>query len=328
MPEDAAMSTATVDAERRLRELEDTVRATLNLLEDFDEEKSKLSMLNRAMVNLLEDVNDEREELDSTQRALLNILEDVEFERARAEHARALLEAANQSLRQQSAQLKALASELTMAEQRERQRLAQTLHDGLQQTLVGAKIRLEMVAISKDPDVWGEVARIGELIAESIRTSRLLTTELSPPILYAGGLVPALEDLVRWMRDRHRLIVNLNILGPVQNPEQALAVTLYQATRELLFNVVKHAQVGTASVEATEVEDQIQITVSDDGIGFDPSSLGAKGFRRGGFGLFSIRERLGLLGGTLQVQSAPGQGCRFTMRAPVSPAGKIDADGQ
>ena len=164
---------------------------------------------------------------------------------------------------------------------------------------------------------------MSELIAESIKTSRLLTTELSPPVLYAGGLVPALEELVRWMRDRHRLIVSLSVRSPIENPEQALAVMLYQATRELLFNVVKHAHVETASVDVRQVEDQIQIVVTDAGIGFDTSNLGRVGVTRGGFGLFSIRERLDLLGGTLRdpERSRPWGRCSRSLCRSRRPGG-------
>ena len=280
----------------RLRALEDTLRATLNLLEDMHEE---------------------RHELEVTQRALLNILDDVEVERTRVEAARLKLETANQSLWARSQQLAALASELTVAELRERRRLAQTLHDGLQQTLISVKMRLEMVLRQKDSSAWAEIARAAELVAEAIKASRLLTTDLSPRVLYESGLVPAFKSLVHWMWERHQLRVDLRVRGQVQQPEHATAALLYQATRELLVNVVKHAEVKAAAVEVQQHGHTIHITVSDDGLGFDPSSLRTEDGSYRGLGLFSIRERLDLLGGTMRIDSARGSGSRVTMTAPL-----------
>ena len=301
-------------------------RAMINLLEDFDEERNASEAVQKATLNLLEDMNEERNTLDNTQRALLNMLEDVEVERVNSNRANSALESANEVLRERSRQLRALASELTLAEQRERQRLAQVLHDGLQQTLVGAKLRLEMLGRVGDSDMQRDVTVAGDLIAESIRTSRQLTAELNPPILYEGGLAPALESLARWMRERHGLLVELKIRDRIEHPAQEMTVLLYQATRELLFNVVKHAGVKHAILEAKDEGDDLVISVADDGSGFEPSTLRAEGGTDGGFGLVSIRERLALLGGTLEIQSAPNQGCRFTLVAPrASGQASLDA---
>ena len=214
-------------------------------------------------------------------------------------------------------QLRALASELTLAEQRERQRLAQLLHDGLQQLLVGARFRMGTLERAKDPRVRHVAGEVDALLAESIESSRSLTYELCPPILRQGGLVVALEWLVHWMRDKHGLTVHLKTKGDVAPAAEDATILLFQATRELLFNVVKHSGVKTARVELFSEGKDIQILIADAGAGFDSDRIRTAGGSVGGFGLLGLSERLALVGGRLEIDSAPGHGSRFTLVAPI-----------
>jgi PAS domain S-box-containing protein len=253
---------------------------------------------------------------------LARTIETLEEEVAR----RTLAEA---SLRKRSDQLRALASELTLAEQRERQRLAHVLHDGLQQLLVGARFRLAVIERSGSKAAQRLAAEVNDLLLESIETSRSLTAELSPPILMEGGLVPALEWLAHWQEKKHGLAMSLQAHGDIGAMEEDLTVFLFQATRELLFNVVKHAGVKTARVQVARLGDHVQLIVADEGVGFEPAKLKAEGGSSGGFGLFSIQERLTMLGGRMEIASAPGQGSRFTLVAPLASAARsLPADGQ
>ena len=122
--------------------------------------------------------------------------------------------------------------------------------------------------------------------------------------------------------------MNLEAQGPEASVAQDVSIMLFHATRELLFNVVKHAGVKSARVEVILRDGEIRIEVADEGAGFDPAELRAGEGVSGKFGLFSIRERLGLLGGRLEIESAPGQGSRFTLIAPLdaNPPGEAEAD--
>ncbi len=233
---------------------------------------------------------------------------------------------AEQRLLDRSEQLRLLSSELTLAEQRERQRLAQILHDGLQQILVGAKFRLALMQRPTGKNLQQVTAELDDLIDEAIETSRSLTAELSPPSLHDFGLLPALEWLARWMHDKHGLTLDMKADAQAEPVAEDVKVLLFQATRELLFNAVKHAGVKTAQVQLTRRDDRILIVVSDEGIGFDPTRVRAVGGSTGGFGLFSIRERIHLLGGEMVIDSAPGKGTRITLTAPSPAAG--DAAGR
>ncbi|MFA6112163.1 MAG: response regulator, partial [Candidatus Latescibacterota bacterium] len=215
-------------------------------------------------------------------------------------------------------QLAKLASELTLAEQRERRRLAQVLHDHLQQLLVGARFGLEVIARRVDEQQRAGIAQVQGLLEESILASRSLTVELSPPILHEGGLGAGLEWLVRWMKEKHGLVVELAIDKQAETDREDVKVLLFQATRELLFNIVKHAGVTHAQVTATMENGHLRVVVGDEGVGFDPEMVwGRSSQMTTGFGLFSIRERLGLLGGRMEITSAPRQGSRVVLLAPV-----------
>jgi PAS domain S-box-containing protein len=225
-----------------------------------------------------------------------------------------------------SEQLRQLASELTLAEQRERQRLAQVLHDGLQQILVGAKYRLALLGRSSDSKQT--VSEVAGIIDDAIETSRSLTAELSPPILHQSGLLAALEWLVRWMRDKHGLSVALTAGEKIQLPQGESDVFLFQAIKELLFNVIKHAGVKAAHIHVAQSEGWFQIAVEDKGSGFDQSQLRVAGGKSGGFGLFNLSERLSMLGGHMTINSFPGGGSRILLAVPiaVSMAGSADTN--
>ncbi len=217
-----------------------------------------------------------------------------------------------------ASQLRALAGELTMAEQRERNRLARVLHDGLQQHLAAAKLHLGgLVAHGADVDLHQRVAEVEDLLSEAIHMSRSLSAELSPPILRQGGLHAALKWLALWMKDKHGLTVHLSIAAGYPEPAEDVKVLLFESIRELLFNAAKHAQTPVAYVALHGTAHALIITVSDNGVGFDPGSRKSSGDSGvAGFGLFSIRERLVLVGGELKIESTPGKGSRFTLSVP------------
>ncbi len=231
------------------------------------------------------------------------------------------LRAANDQLNARAGQLRALASELTLVEQRERQRMAKLLHDHLQQLLVGAKFRVTILGRAGDDVVKQAVTEIEELLGEAIGASRSLTAELSPPILHDEGLSTGLEWLARWMADKHGLFVDLAMEKEIPRLVEHAKILLFESVRELLFNAVKHAHVHSVRVSVRQIHGtMLQITVSDDGPGFDPSKLKMAGEIGGGFGLFSIRERLDLIGGRMDIISSPGNGSRFVLVAPLGSA--------
>jgi PAS domain S-box-containing protein len=221
-------------------------------------------------------------------------------------------------LSQRASQLQALTAELAIAEDRERQQLGQVLHDGLQQLLVAAQMRVRLLERAKDLAMVRKGCReLMALLAQALASSRSLTAELSPAVLHHAGLLPALEWLATWMRETHHLAVECTTHEAVSVEDEAMKVLLFQSVRELLFNVVKHAKVDRARLDIGVGNGAVQIVVADAGVGIDPTQLRPVG--AGGLGLVSIRQRLEYLGGNLEIVSAPGQGSRFTLRVPIQP---------
>ncbi|MCG3179647.1 MAG: hypothetical protein BIFFINMI_01988 [Phycisphaerae bacterium] len=230
--------------------------------------------------------------------------------------------AAERQIEQYQSQLRTLASELLLAEERERRELAADLHDGLGQTLTLAAIRLAELGRTADPASADALSQVRDLIDQANRAARSLTFQISPPVLHDLGLAAALEWLGEDLQARHGLEVVLEEEGRRFPMDDSTRVIIYRSVRELLTNVIKHAGAGEARVALAREGNTLRITVEDDGRGFDPAAMfedrSQPDRRRGRFGLFSIRERLNQLGGSVQIDTSPGRGTTVTLRAPLS----------
>ena len=227
-----------------------------------------------------------------------------------------------QELAQSEDRLRTLATELNLAEQRERKRLATDLHDYLAQLLVLGRITLGQAKRTGLPPRGEEFVKdTEEILNKALTYCRTLMAELSPPVLQREGLRSGLLWLGDYMkRQELAVIVEVGQSGDVPLPEDR-AVLLFQSVRELLINVAKHGAVKKATVRMIYEKDILQLVVHDEN-GFDlaaatvadqASPLSSK------FGLFSIRERMKALGGSFNMQSAPGQGTTATLTLPLAP---------
>ena len=214
-------------------------------------------------------------------------------------------------------QLTRLASNLTLAEQRERRRIAELLHDHLQQLMVGAKLRQELLLESIDDALKPEAEKVLKLIEESIHVTASLNKELSPSAVRSGDLAASLKWLAQWFHETHGLEVQVNSEEGCVLKRKEIIVLLFQSVRELLLNVVKHADVGSAEIVISKDDSTLRISVNDDGCGFDPEVISDKVMKGGGFGLFSIRERLLLMGGSFDIKAVPGKGASFSLVVPL-----------
>lgn len=236
----------------------------------------------------------------------------------------------NAALRRRARQLQQLAGELTGAEEKARRQMADLLHNDLQQLLVAARLHID--AICGGSGDASECTRRSAsealgLLAEAIEKSRGLSRELSPPILRDEGLLPAMEWLARHMGEVHGLRVDLRTDPRIDLADEARKAFLFRAAQELLFNVTKHAGTDRAELAVRQDADGIEVAVRDDGQGFDPAELDRLAESGGGFGLFSIRERIDLMGGRLGIESAPGGGSRFALFLPPEAAQPAPAGG-
>lgn len=212
-------------------------------------------------------------------------------------------------------QLRGLTLELSVAEQRERKRLAVLLHDHLQQHLVAAQMQLMVIKRSAGPPPESAVGTVDGLLREAIDAARSLAVELSPPILHQGGLGPALGWLSNRMALQHAFQVEVDVRTPGEPGDEAVKMFLFEAARELLFNAIKHSGVDRARVALDRDEDgAFKLEVADEGVGFDP--LQPASDHNGGFGLFSIQQRLAHLGGRTEILGSRGRGSRIVLHGP------------
>lgn len=217
-------------------------------------------------------------------------------------------------------QVRLLAARLTGAEQHERQRISQILHDDLQQRIFAVKIQLTGMkdSFEKNDITSTEVdfAQIQELLDESIAITRNLSIDLSPAILKGEGLKEALDWLSSQMHEQYGLAIDIHANGVSTRFEDTLRILLFQAIREALFNIVKHANTTHAKITFEELDDTIRLTVKDGGDGFHMEEKTSKEGSPGG--LMRFRNRLALLGCHLDIHSQPGVGTLVTIDIPRS----------
>jgi two-component system, NarL family, sensor histidine kinase UhpB len=213
---------------------------------------------------------------------------------------------------QRTEQVRALSTALTFAEQRERKRFSYILHEDIQQKLFAAKIifnqHLRDHEAAKDPSANEDLIDGNKILERALQLTKTLSLELNPPILKTEGLDAALKWLNNHMRNNYGLIVDLEIKGPLNNIKGDFQVFITQLVRELLSNVVKHSGVLKARVKAVFENNQLTVIVKDEGMGFDTDAVVSKAPAESKFGLFSVRERLNLLGGQLKLESRLGNG--------------------
>ncbi|MFZ0426939.1 MAG: ATP-binding protein [Acidobacteriota bacterium] len=292
--------------------------AHLLALSDIGAQKlneQQLESWNRA----LEDrVRERTEELERT----IAELQDEVARRVRAEEnlrdRSERLSELNLALEKRTAQMQELTLQLSETEDRERRRLAEVLHDDLQQILVGARLQLSSLIKHTPPRRERQKAEdVQSLLDRAVELSRSLSHELSPLTLDESGLVPALRRLGELMRKSHGLDVSVEAPPGVEPGDAATSSMLYRAVRELLNNVSKHSGSGRAEVRLRRQDAWIEVIVEDFGCGIDPSRLEDGCTISEGFGLRSIRERVEILGGRLQITSRPGQGTRVHLFVPL-----------
>ncbi len=213
--------------------------------------------------------------------------------------------------------LRSMASQVTQAEENERRRIAVALHDRSNQTLAACIMKTATLARRlPDREASEALQEIRGLLQQLARETRMLVFELIPPVLYEHGLEPALRELIRLTEEKYGIIAVFTDDGQPKKIDSDLAILLYQSVRELIVNVARHAAANRLAVSVGFVDGEVHVTVVDDGVGFDAGAL-SRGRQDGGFGLFSIRQRLESVGGRMVVAS-DRRGTRVLLAVPAS----------
>lgn len=221
-------------------------------------------------------------------------------------------------------QLQTLAMQLSITEEKERRKFAVDLHDRIGQALAFSKIKLGLLneELSIDnPDkrnISEQLVEIRNLIEKTIEETRTMTFELSPPILYELGLESAVDWLAEDFKDKYGLNIEVRKEKNCTVADDNLKGLLFQAIRELITNVVKHANAKNVQISLKSVDGFFYATVKDDGSGFEPALIREPDSSYGGFGLFNIRERLNYFNGQVEIDTKPGKGTRVILKVPIT----------
>lgn len=214
--------------------------------------------------------------------------------------------------------LKKLNTELTLAEEKERRRIAENLHDSLGQTLSLAFIKLSSIVNENySPHVKNIINETSEMLNKAISESRTITYDLSPPILYELGLIPAFKWKLEQIQVKHG--INTKFTGDDSKIDirKEFNIFLYRIVVELINNVLKHAKADLIELKVKKEKKYYYITVQDNGVGFQ-KQINRKATMKGGFGLLSITERLDSIKGQLDIKSEVGKGTKASIIIPIT----------
>jgi signal transduction histidine kinase len=210
-----------------------------------------------------------------------------------------------------------MAGLLASAKDAEQRRIAEGLHDDVAQLIAASRMKLQLIARCDDPD---QVRRIldetDELIAQAHERLRSLSFELASSTLFRLGLKAALEELCEGMSQRYAAHFSLECERDFGVLPEETATILFKSARELLFNVVKHSGTDTARILLSSENRGIKLIVEDRGKGFKELPGVTHRGNGSGLGLFGIRERLEDIGGTIRIESEPGQYTRIILWLP------------
>ena len=215
-------------------------------------------------------------------------------------------------------ELRLLASKLSLAEEHERHRIAVEIHDNISQDMAICRMKLGALLQEAPPGefvhILEEVILLHKQLMDRVRS---LSFELSSPLLYEIGVEAAIEKLCEQIQKQYGIICHFEYNTRIVTLDEDIRILLFQIVRELLTNVVKHAKAHCARVSFNKHGDDLRIVVEDDGIGFDNSKCEINGINSG-FGLFSIRERLGHIRGHMEIMLKRGGGTRVNLVVPLN----------
>ncbi len=220
-------------------------------------------------------------------------------------------ERATTEVRTRRQQLQMLSRRLITAQEEERRAIARELHDDFGQVLTALRLNLQ-----RRPS--GDTESNLALVDGAILRMRDLATDLRPPQLDELGL----ESSLRWYMQREAARAGVDItldIAPLDEaPSAAVATTCFRVAQEALTNVVRHARARHVTVELRRVDDDLDLVVRDDGVGFDVAEARARAARGASQGLLGMEERVELVSGALTIESAPGRGTTVHALLPLA----------
>ena len=180
--------------------------------------------------------------------------------------------------------------------------------------------QLKLNALGKsldDPEYSSQVEDIKGQIVKSIKDIRGITYDLSPPVLYDLGLKEAVESLAKSISAQSHIPVKARFNSSLENMDDEIKIITYRVIREIVQNAIKHARSNFIDIIVENKNNTLNVSVTDNGVGFDADSLSEGHYSNDGFGIFDIREKINHLGGRLTIHSTPGSGTRIGLSVPL-----------
>ena len=219
-------------------------------------------------------------------------------------------------LQARTVELARLSARMLGQHEEERRRLSRELHDETAQVFSAVKIELGVLRDDAAPPVAIRLDRALNLIDTGIRSIRAVTNDLRPSLLDDLGLIPALRSLTSEFADRSRIAIELTLPAALPELSKEAELALFRALQEALSNVARHAAARTVGVQLMVESAAVILQVRDDGRGL-PGGVDHDFERNGHMGLAGMRERIGALGGSIQLAGNPEGGVRLVVRVPL-----------
>jgi signal transduction histidine kinase len=216
-------------------------------------------------------------------------------------------------------QARLLAQARAAGTQDERQRMAREIHDTLAQGLTGIITQVQAARSAEDrPDDWRRhLDNAADLARESLTEARRTVRAVGPEPLDGAGLPDALAEVAERWSERHRVKAEVTTTGTARPLHPEVEVALLRTAQEALANVAKHAAASRVALTLSFLADLVTLDIRDDGVGFEPDRV--RPGEDGGFGLTVMRQRVGRLAGTLEIESEPGAGTAVFAGVPAIP---------
>lgn len=199
------------------------------------------------------------------------------------------------------------------AEESERQRLSREIHDGIGQSLIALKLRLESLLYIEGPDIKENINILKDQFDDTVDEIRRISNNLMPSVLEAFGIIIALRNLCRETEEHAGIKIKYEATGDLDEISTKITTYLFRIAQEGINNIIKHSKATEVEMRLSRVNDFINFTIRDNGVGFDVNQVA---FERGN-GLRNLRERVGLLDGTIDILSGHNQGTKISIRLPV-----------
>ena len=216
---------------------------------------------------------------------------------------------------------------IVLAQEEERGRISRELHDDTAQILTAASLNMAALktVVGDNPKAVTLLARSQDLCQEMSQALYRMVHDLRPAQLDDFGLVPALRHLTEEKWFSRKITITFESTGDPRRVDPVIETVLFRVAQEALTNILRHAHTDTASLRILFEKEQIILTIADQGAGFTPDLKGQ------GFGLAGINERVELINGRVEIDSAPGKGTTITVIAPsrlgqIIPGAKCDAE--